>query len=107
MHIFSASHVVSNIIIEFSKNDRVVLGSRLAACIHYGPRGKVHALASGGTLSATSPDVFTFGRNLDVFERRETLWRKACRIAVPDQSISFDVQDESFDARLMVSPSCD
>lgn len=103
-NILNASHNVTNLLIEFAGADRALVESRVTVCIRYSPEGAAaFAKGAGVTLAAnTQVDVLSFGRYVDVFERRDGAWKIASRTAVPDQSLFFEVPEGSE----ITSPVC-
>lgn len=101
-NILNASHNVTNVLIEFDGADRALVESRLTVCCRYSAAGATaFAKATGLTIQGDrSVDVVSFGRYVDIFERRDGAWRIASRIAVPDQSLVFEVREGTD----MVSP---
>jgi hypothetical protein len=108
-NIVFANHTVSNILIEFSGSDQALVESRLITCIRYTPQGSaLFANSAGITLPAgKSVDSLTFARYIDVFERRENVWKISRRIAVPDQHMVFEAPDTEPHSPVMVKPRRD
>ena len=94
-NILNASHNVTNLLIEFDGDDRALAESRVTVCIRYSAEGAA-AFARGAGLAIAADrcvDVLSFGRYVDIFERRGGAWKIASRIAVPDQNLVFEVPD--------------
>jgi hypothetical protein len=94
-NILNASHNVTNVLIEFDAADRALVESRVTVCIRYSAAGAAaFAKAAGLAIQSNRPaDVLSFGRYVDVFERRDGTWKIASRTAVPDQSLVFEVRE--------------
>jgi hypothetical protein len=108
-NILQATHNVSNVLIEFSGADRALVESRLITCIRYTPQGSaMFARSAAITLpEGKSVDSLTFGRYVDIFERRQGVWKIARRTAVPDQHMVFEVGDVELCSPVMVKPRRD
>jgi hypothetical protein len=108
-HILQAVHNVSNVVIEFSGNDTALVESRLTTCIRYTPQGSAMFASSAGiTLPVgRSVDSLTFGRYVDVFERRHGRWKIARRTAVPDQHLIFEAGEVELTSPVLVKPRRD
>jgi hypothetical protein len=108
-NIVYANHNVSNILIEFSGADRALVESRLITCIRYTPQGSTMFANSAGIVlpEGRSVDSLTFGRYVDVFERRKSDWKIARRIAVPDQHLVSEVGEFELSSPVMVKPRRD
>jgi hypothetical protein len=108
-NILQAVHNVSNVLIEFSGADTALVECRLTTCIRYSPQGSAMFASSAGISLPTgkSVDSITFGRYVDVFERRHGSWKIAQRTAVPDQHLVFEVADVELSSPVMVKPCRD
>jgi hypothetical protein len=108
-NIVQATHNVSNILIEFSAADTALVESRLITCIRYTPQGSaLFAHSAAIALPAgKSVDSLTFGRYVDIFERRNNVWKIARRNAVPDQHLVFEVGDADLSSPVMIKPRRD
>lgn len=94
-NILHASHNVTNVLIEFESADRALVESRLTVCIRYSPAGAAaFAQVAGLAIADNRPvDVLSFGRYVDIFERRDKAWKIASRTGVPDQHLAFEVPE--------------
>ena len=109
-NILNASHNVTNILIEFAGVDRALVESRVTVCIRYSVAGAAaFAKAAGLVLARDRPvDVLSFGRYIDIFERRDGAWKIASRTAIPDQNLAFDVPEgAAIDSPVLVAPRRD
>lgn len=91
-NILNASHIVSNVLIEFAGEDRALVESRVTVCIRYSAAGAAAFAKAAGLVQADgrSVDVLSFGRYVDIFERRNDAWKIASRTAVPEQHLTFE-----------------
>lgn len=109
-NILNAAHNVSNILIEFAGTDRALVESRVTVCIRYSPAGAAAFASAAGLAIAgdRSVDVLSFGRYVDIFERRDNVWKIASRTAVPDQHVAFEVPDgAAMESPTLVKPRRD
>ncbi|MEJ7935403.1 nuclear transport factor 2 family protein [Sphingobium sp. AN558] len=109
-NILNAAHNVSNILIEFAGADRALVESRVTVCIRYSAAGAAaFAKAAGIAIVDGRPvDVLSFGRYVDIFERRDGVWKIASRTAVPDQHIAFEVPEgDDLESPTLVKPRRD
>lgn len=108
--ILNASHNVSNILIEFAGPDRALVESRVTVCLRYSAVGTAaFAKAAGLPIAGDRPvDILSFGRYVDIFERRYGVWKIASRTAVPDQHLALEVPEGTgMDSLALVRPSRD
>lgn len=109
-NILNASHNVTNVLIEFAGADRALVESRVTVCLRYSAAGAAaFARAAGLAIAGDRPvDVLSFGRYVDMFERRDGAWKIASRTAVPDQHLAFEVPEETdMDSPALVKPRRD
>ena len=109
-NILYASHNVTNVLIEFDRTDRALVESRVTVCIRYSAAGAgAFAKAAGLSISGDRPvDVLSFGRYVDIFERRGGAWKIASRTAVPDQNLVFEVPEGTYiSSPVLVKPRRD
>ena len=94
-NILHASHNVTNVLIEFACSDCALVESRVTVCIRYSAAdAAAFAKAAGLAIAGDRPvDMLSFGRYIDIFERRDGDWKIASRTAVPDQTLAFEVPD--------------
>ena len=108
--ILNASHNVTNVLIEFAGTDRALVESRVTVCIRYSAAGTAaFAKAAGLAIQGDRPvDVLSFGRYVDIFERRDGAWKIASRTAVPDQNLVFEVPEGTdISSPILVKPRRD
>jgi SnoaL-like domain len=105
-HISYASHNVTNILIEFSGMDTALVESRLTVCIRYTPTGSAMFAKSAQIQlpEGRSIDSLTFGRYVDVFERRAGEWKIAKRVCVPDQHLFTEAEETEMSSPVLVKP---
>ncbi|WP_340265864.1 nuclear transport factor 2 family protein [Sphingobium mellinum] len=109
-NILNASHNVTNVLIEFAGEDRALVESRVIVCLRYSAAGAAaFAKAAGLAIAGDRPvDVLSFGRYVDIFERRDGAWKIASRTAVPDQHLAFEVPEgPDTDSPVLVRPRRD
>lgn len=109
-NILHASHNVTNVLIEFACMDCALVESRVTVCIRYSAAGAAaFAKAAGLSIEGDRPvDVLSFGRYVDIFERRDGAWKIASRTAVPDQNLIFEVPEGTeINSPILVKPRRD
>lgn len=109
-NILCASHNVTNILIEFAGPESALVESRVTVCIRYSAAGAAaFAKAAGLSVEGDRPvDVLSFGRYVDIFERRDGVWKIVSRTAVPDQNLLFEVPEGTgINSPVLVKPRRD
>ncbi|WP_340315758.1 nuclear transport factor 2 family protein [Rhizorhabdus argentea] len=109
-NILHASHNVTNVLIEFAGIDRALVEARVTVCTRYSAAGAAaFAKAAGLAIEGDRPvDVLSFGRYVDIFERRDGAWKIASRTAVPDQNLVLEVpQETEISSPVLVKPRRD